>query len=384
MNKLTIKDINFSGKKAIVRADFNVPLDKNTRITDDRRIREALPTVQYLLKNGAGKIILMSHLGRPDAKVVENLRLRPVGQRIEELLSEKVLILDDCIGDAIKGAIAGSKERLILLENLRFHKEEEKNDPKFAESLASLADIYVNDGFPVAHRAHASVVGVPKLLPSYAGFQFLDELNGLTPALAPESPSIAIIGGAKLITKISLIQALLKKYDKVFIGGALANDLYVAKGYEVGKSLVSGTGHATNLLENPKIILPTHVIVSGPAGTRETRASEVEKEETISDIAPNSIRELKPIIEKSSFVLWNGPMGNFEKGFRQGTDVLAEIIANAPGKKIIGGGDTLSSIQNLGLSKKFTFISSAGGAMLDFLANGTLPGITALENADKR
>ena len=366
---------DLKGKRILVRADINVPIE-NGQVTDSLRIDLALKTVTYITDHG-GRVILISHMSDVAGS------LAPVFKYLEQKI--KISFLSGIAGSsAQKAAHSLSDGEVLLLENLRHDRREEENDLKFATELASLADIYVNDGFPVAHRAHASVVGVPKLLPSYAGFQFLDELNGLTPALAPESPSIAIIGGAKLITKISLIQALLKKYDKVFIGGALANDLYVAKGYEVGKSLVSGTGHATNLLENPKIILPTHVIVSGPAGTRETRASEVEKEETISDIAPNSIRELKPIIEKSSFVLWNGPMGNFEKGFRQGTDVLAEIIANAPGKKIIGGGDTLSSIQNLGLSKKFTFISSAGGAMLDFLANGTLPGITALENADKR
>ncbi|OGG44133.1 phosphoglycerate kinase [Candidatus Kaiserbacteria bacterium RIFCSPHIGHO2_01_FULL_48_10] len=362
---------DLKGKRVLVRADINVPI-QDGKVADSLRIDLALQTIQYITNQG-GRVILISHMSDVAGS------LAPVAEYLQKKIPLHFL-LGVAGPSAQKAAHHLSDGEVLLLENLRHDAREEKNDPEFAKELASLADIYVNDGFPVAHRSHASIVGVPKLLPSYAGFQFFKELNGLTPALSPESPSIAIIGGAKLITKISLIQALLKKYDKVFMGGALANDLYVAKGYEIGKSLVSGTGHATNLLENPKIILPMRVIVSGPLGARETRASEVGKEETISDIAPSSIRELKPFLEKASSTLWNGPMGNFEKGFRQGTDVLAEMIASSPGKKIIGGGDTLSSIQNLGLSEKFTFISSAGGAMLDFLANGTLPGIEALDN----
>ncbi len=361
---------DLKGMRVLLRADLNVPIQEN-KVVDSTRLDLSLNTIRYITDQG-GRVVLMSHRSDVTAS------LAPVFNYYKEKLPITFLPVVSGL-EAESAAKKLEDGQILLLENIRFDPREEANDPEFAKELAALGKIFVNDAFSVSHRPHACFVTVPKLLPSYAGFQFLAEMEGLTPALNPESPSIAIIGGAKLTTKIALIHALLKKYDKVFMGGALANDLYVAKGYEIGKSLVSGTGHAATLLENPKIILPLQVIVSGPHGIRETRASEIGKEETVFDIAPSAIRELTPRINESRFVLWNGPMGNFEKGFRQGTDVLAEMVASAPGKKIIGGGDTLSSIQNLGLMEKFTFVSTSGGAMLDFLANGTLPGIKALE-----
>jgi phosphoglycerate kinase len=293
--------------------------------------------------------------------------------------------IDDVAGPAAHQAAGALQDgHALLLENIRRNKGEEGNDWQFAKELASLADIYVNDAFPVSHRSHASIVSVPELLPSYAGFQFLAEVKGLTPALSPTAPSLAVLGGAKLVTKITLLKSLLAKYDRVFVGGALANDFLAAKGYEVGKSLVSGTGAAAELLFDPKIILPETVVVSNPAGKDEKPSSGVGRNDVISDIAASSIESLRSLVEKAGSILWNGPMGHFETGFTEGTDALAELIAGAPGKTIVGGGDTLASIQSLDLLDKFTFVSTAGGAMLDFLANGTLPGIQALENSTAR
>ncbi|MEK9177438.1 MAG: phosphoglycerate kinase, partial [Patescibacteria group bacterium] len=267
----------------------------------------------------------------------------------------------------------------LLLENIRRDHGEEKNDPAFAKALASLGDAYVNDAFPVSHRAHASIVGVPALIPAYAGLQFMKEVEGLTPALAPESPSLAIIGGAKFATKEKLIHTLLTKYDKLFIGGAIVNDFFKAKGFEVGKSLVSNDKHIKELLDEPKLIIPTDVTVLGPSGQSDKDLGEVGKEDVIDDVGPKSIAALWPVIENAKTILWNGPMGRFEDDFTRATDELAMMVAKSRARSIVGGGDTLASIQKLKLMDKFTFVSTAGGAMLDFLANGTLPGIEALE-----
>jgi phosphoglycerate kinase len=315
----------------------------------------------------------MSHMSDKAAS------LKPVYEYLRHKMP--VTLIDDVSGPRAHAAASALKDgEALILENLRWNKGEESNDESFARELASLGDIYVADDFTVAHRSHAAVVTVPKFLPRYAGFQFLAEVRGLTPALTPESPSLAIVGGAKLVTKLALIKSLIAKYDHVFVGGALANDLYLAKGYDIGKSLASGSVDAKELLSNSKVILPETVTAAIGSEREDKPASKIDKEEFIADIAPAAIEELRPLIQKSRMVLWNGPMGNYENGFIEGTDALAELVADAPGKTIVGGGDTLASIQNLGIMNKFTFVSTAGGAMLDFLANDTLPGIQALDS----
>ncbi len=366
----TLPDVK--GLRVLVRASLNVPIE-NGKVSDTLRVDLAMKTVSYLLARGA-RVILMSHMS--DAKA----SLAPVYDYARTKIP--LSFVSDVAGPkAHQAANALSDGAALMLENLRWNAGEKANDEAFARDLASLGDVYVADDFTVAHRAHASVVTVPKFLPSYVGFQFFAELHGLTPALHPESPSLAIVGGAKLVTKMALLQSLLEKYDRVFVGGALANDFFIAKGYEIGKSLASGGAEAKVLLADPKIVLPDTVTVSNAAGRHDISAAHVGKEDVISDIAPASIEALRSLIEDARMVLWNGPMGHFETGFTQGTDLLAKTIADAPGESIVGGGDTLSSIQNLNLMNKFEFVSTAGGAMLDFLANGTLPGIEALENS---
>ncbi|MDE2078909.1 MAG: phosphoglycerate kinase [Patescibacteria group bacterium] len=361
---------DLAGVRVLVRAALNVPIE-NGRVTDTLRVDLAMKTVSYLLARNA-RVILMSHLSDSKAS------LAPVYDYLRTKIP--VTLVSDVAGVNAHAAATALKDgQALLLENLRWNAGEKANDEQFARELASLGDVYIADDFTVLHRMHAAVVGVPKFLPSYAGFQLLAEFHGLVPALSPESPSIAIVGGAKLVTKLALIKSLLAKYDRVFVGGALANDFFAAKGYDVGKSLVSGGPEAGELLSEPKIILPETVTVSNAAGRDDVAADAVGPEDVISDIAPASIQELKPVIDSAHMVLWNGPMGHFETGFTEGTDELAKLIAQAPGKSVVGGGDTLSSIHNLGLFDKFTFVSTAGGAMLDFLATGTLPGLQALE-----
>lgn len=361
---------DLKGARVLLRASLNAPI-VNGIVSDGIRINRALRTINFLIAKGA-RIVLASHMSDSAGS------LFPVYEYLKEKVS--LTFVNDIVGSIAQDAVGSLKDgEIVLLENLRRNAGDKTNDPAFAKSLASLADIFVNDDFPVSHRSHASVVGVAELLPAYAGLQFLDEVAGLTPALTPNSPSLAMVGGAKLATKVALIETLLKKYDFVFVGGAIANDFFKAKGYEIGISLVSENDTAKVMLGNSKIILPEFVTVEGPNGRRDILASEVGKDEAILDIAPTSIQALQSIINASRSILWNGPMGNFEKGFTAGTDALATAIAGSTAKSIVGGGDTLSSIQNLGLMDKFTFVSTAGGAMLDFLANGTLPGIEALE-----
>ena len=363
-----LKDLK--GVRVLLRASLNVPMQEGT-VSDATRLTCALPTIEFLMKKGA-RIILMSHMSDSMGS------LRPVFDHFKKQLP--LTFVDDVAGVAAHTAASALKDgHILLLENIRRNAGEKANDIQFARELASLGDIFVNDDFTVAHRKHAGVVLLPTLLPSYAGLRFLEEMNGLLPALSPESPSLAILGGAKLSTKMALLTKLLEKYDHVFVGGALSNDFFAAKGYETGKSLVSGMSVAGGLLGNSKIILPDIVTIASAHDHHDGHASELAPGDIISDIAIPSIKALQPLIDKARFILWNGPMGNFEAGFVAGTDDLAERIASAKGKSIVGGGDTLSSIQNLGVEEKFTFVSTAGGAMLDFLASGTLPGIEALE-----
>lgn len=369
----SVKDLpEIKGLRVMVRAAMNAPVE-NGVVTDPYRLERTLTTVSYLLSKGA-RVILISHLSKDGAS------LSPMYEYLKKKIT--VSFSPDIVGPAARKAVDALKDgEALILENLRLNAGEKGNDEQFARELASMADIFVNDAFDVAHRKHAGVVGLPKFLPGYAGLQFMAEIEGLTPALHPESPSLAIVGGAKLVTKVKLIETLLQKYDHVFVGGAIVNDFYKAKGYEVGKSLVSGADSAKPMIGNSKIVLPHELIVENPAGSHETDAEHVGVEDVIIDIAPDAIDKLSPYTAKAKSILWNGPMGNFEKGYTGGTDELAKIIANSNAKSVVGGGDTLSSIQNLNLMDKFTFVSTAGGAMLDFLATGTLPGIEALERS---
>jgi len=395
MNKQTIKDINVKGKKVIVRVDFNVPLDKSLNITDDRRITEALPTIQYLIKGGAAKVILMSHLGRPDGQVVESLRLNPVAERLEKFLSEKVLKLDECIGEKVKEAVAKSKEWVILLENLRFHKEEEKNDDKFAKELASLADIYVNDAFGTAHRAHASTAGITKFLPSVAGFLIDKEMKYLGKAVEnPQKPFVVILGGAKVSDKITLIENLLTKADTILIGGGMAYTFLKAQGKSIGNSKLEADKIevAKSLLEKAKvkkidIVLSTDFVVvqdfNSSQGMKVVK-DQIEDGWQGVDIGPETRKRFKEVLAKAKTIIWNGPVGVFENDdFAKGTKEIAEYIATLKGvTSIIGGGDSAAAISKFKLDDKMTHISTGGGASLEFLEGKILPGIAALN--DKR
>jgi len=370
----SIKDLpDLKGVTILVRCSFDVPIAQGV-VTDPLRLETGLPTIEYLQHKGA-RVVLMGHVGRDPGNSA-----RPVYEYLKTRIP--VSFTEDIAGPRAREAVHALKDgEALVIENLRRDGGEKGNDDTFARNLAALGDIYVNDAFTNAHRKHASMVGVPKYIPGYAGLQFMAEVEGLTPALSPESPSLAVIGGAKFETKAALVHTLLDKYDKLFIGGAIVNDFFKAKGLEVGKSLVSDPERVRPLLGNSKIILATDVVVENPNGIETKAVEDVTENDFIYDIGPASIEALRPVIEKSRTVLWNGPMGNFEKGFKQQTDELAKLISQSSGKTIVGGGDTLASIQSLGLMNRYSFVSTAGGAMLDFLANGTLPGIDALENS---
>ncbi len=395
MNKLTVKDIDLKGKKVIVRVDFNVPLDEKLNITDDRRIREALPTIKYILDQKAKKVILMSHLGRPEGQVVENMRLGPVAQKLQELLGENVLRLDDCIGDAVKKAIETSAERVILLENLRFYKAETKNDPEFAKKLASLADIYVNDAFGTAHRAHASTEGITKYLLSVAGFLLEKEIAYLGKAVEnPVKPFVVILGGAKVSDKILLIENLIPKADAIIIGGGMAYTFLKAKGRNIGKSICENDKLelARDLLKKAeasgvKIALTTDFVVVESFNKPQARkiVADIPEGWEGVDIGPQTRKEFKRILSTAKTVVWNGPMGVFEiDAFAEGTREIAEYLAGLKGvTSIIGGGDSAAAVSKFGLEKGMTHISTGGGASLEFLEGKELPGIVALTNKER-
>lgn len=366
---------SLAGHAVLLRASLNVPVERG-QVMNPFRLLRALPTIELLSHHGA-RVVLVSHLnGEVGAS------LRPVFEYLRTKLP--LSYIDDVVGErAQKAARSLTNGQILILENVRRDPGEVANDDHFVRRLAVLGDVFVNDDFTSAHRVHASVVGLPKYLPSYAGLQFMAELQGLTQALEPKSPSLALLGGAKFITKEPLIRALLTKYDTVFVGGALATDFFKAKGYEVGKSLVSNSLGITDLLQNSKIMLPTDVTVENVHGREVKAPNKLLSSDTIYDIGPATLENLKPYIEKAKTVLWNGPMGNFEKGFSEMTEGLARAVARAPGYSAVGGGDTIAAIEKLGLNSKFEFLSTAGGAMLDFLAHGTLPGIEALEKGKK-
>ncbi len=394
LNKKTLKSFDFRDKKVLVRVDFNVPLEDN-KVADDTRIREALPTIKYLLENGAKKVILCSHLGRPKGKVVESLRMDPVAQKLKELLGQNILKLDDCVGEEIKAQIESTQIRLILLENLRFHPEEEKGDENFAKELAELADIYVNDAFGTAHRAHASTCIVAKFLPSCIGFLMEKEIKYLSKIiLNPDKPFVAILGGAKVSDKIRVIENLLDKVDKILIGGAMSYTFLKTKGINIGNSKIEADklDLATRILElaqskGVKIILPQDHIVAQSLDKPETKRvtdNEIPEGFMGLDIGPKTIELFKEELKTARTILWNGPIGVFEKDdFSQGTKELALYLADLTSKgvtTVIGGGDSASAVAKFKVKDKLTHVSTGGGASLEFLEGKDLPGISAIED----
>jgi len=386
------------GKRVLVRVDFNVPLDEAGNITDDTRIRAALPTIQYLTSKGA-KVILTSHFGRPKGKVVESMRLTPVAKRLSELLSQPVIKTNDCIGDEVAAAVAGMQNgQVALLENVRFYAEEEANDPEFAKKLASVADLYVNDAFGTAHRAHASTEGVTHYLkPSVAGYLIEKELQYLQNAIeVPQRPLAAIIGGSKVSSKITVIEKLLEKVDKLLIGGGMIFTFYKARGLSVGKSLVEDdylelarTLEVKAKEKGVELLLPTDVVVADKFD--KDAESQVVSVESIPDgwmgldIGPDAVKVFKAALADCKTVIWNGPMGVFEfDKFAKGTEAVAYSLAEITktgATTIIGGGDSVAAVEKVGLADQMSHISTGGGASLELLEGKVLPGIAALDEA---
>ncbi|HIV02426.1 MAG TPA: triose-phosphate isomerase [Candidatus Aphodoplasma excrementigallinarum] len=395
-NKKTIEDIPVTGKRVLVRCDFNVPLDGD-KITDETRIIGALPTIKYLIKNNA-KVILSSHLGRPKGEFNMKYSLKPVAKRLSELLGQDVVMAEDVIGDSAKAAVAAMKDGdVVMLENVRFHKEEEKNDPEFAKALASLADIYVNDAFGTAHRAHASTAGVANYLPAVCGYLMKKEIEYLGGALEnPARPFVAILGGAKVSDKIGVIENLIDKVDALIIGGGMAYTFLKAKGYKIGDSICEDDkiDLAKDLMKKAKekgvnFLLPVGSIVA------DRFANDAERKYVPSDAMPDgwmgmdiggiTIEKFTSVIETAKTIVWNGPMGVFEfENFANGTRAIAEAVAKADAVTIIGGGDSVAAVKQMGYADKMSHISTGGGASLEFLEGKVLPGIACLMDANTR
>ncbi len=396
MNKKTVRDIDVRGKRVLLRVDLNVPLDEKGVITDDTRIRAVLPTIKYLMDNKA-RLILCSHLGRPDGKVVEELRLAPVARRLSELLSSPVEMAADCIRTQVEEAAARLKEgHVLLLENLRFHPEEEKNDPGFAQAMARLADIYVNDAFGTAHRKHASVVGVAQHLPSVAGFLMEQEVDIMDKALHnPVRPFTAIIGGAKISDKIGVLEYIMERVDSLLIAGGMGAIFLKALTYEVGQSKIEKdkVSLAQSLMDKAgkkgvHLLLPTDVVVADKfepqARSRTVRIAEVPPAWYVMDIGPQTIELFEAKLRKSKTVVWNGPVGVFEfTKFAKGTNAIANVLASLDATTIIGGGSTAEAVEKLGLVDKMTHVSTGGGASLKFLEGKTLPGVAVLMDKEQ-
>jgi phosphoglycerate kinase len=382
----TLRDLDVNGKRVLVRCDFNVPLDGG-QITDDRRITEALHTIKHLIEHQA-KVILCSHLGRPKG-VTPEFSLRPVADRLTELLSQTVELLPDCVGDVVHQKVNQMESgEAVLLENVRFHPEEEKNDPDFARQLAENADAYVNDAFGTAHRAHASTEGVAHLLPSAAGFLIEKEIKYLGDALGdPARPYIAIMGGAKVKDKIDVIESLLPRVDRLLVGGGMIFTFLKAKGWEIGKSLLDSESleYAQRLMaDNPdKLVLPDDIVVApefkedSPATV--VPANLIPADQLGMDIGPETQKAYAEIVHGAKTVVWNGPMGVFEwDSFASGTMAVAKALAECPGTTVVGGGDSAAAIEKFGLSEHVSHVSTGGGASLEFLEGKELPGIKAL------
>ncbi len=362
-----IKNVNeaeVAGKRVLVRVDFNVPMvtvDGVPQVAGDLRIRAALPTLELLHQNGAAQIIILAHLGRPGGKVDESMRLAPIEARLRELTTVP----------------------FVMHENLRFDSREEANDPAFAQELASLGDVYVNEAFADSHRAHASIVGVPKLLPNFAGLQFTLEVAKLSNALTPPQGAVAVIGGAKFETKLPLITKLLSLYAEVLLGGALGNDVIKARGLPFGASLISDKPVPTDLAINERLVVPTDAVFAEVDSNAERSGNvvDIRINESVIDIGPQTTAQWSEKIKKAPFVLWNGPLGMYERGYVDGTEGLAKTLAECGVPAVIGGGDTATAIEKFKFDPEKVFVSTGGGAMLQFLVDGTLPGIEALKTS---
>ena len=397
MDKLTIRDIDFCDKRVLVRVDYNVPLDiESGEITDDSRIKASIPTIDYLLQQGA-RLIICSHLGRPEGKVVKQMRLIKVADRLSEIMRQEVKYTPDCIGHEVEEAAAGLKSgEILMLENLRFHHEEEDDDEDFARALAGLADIYVNDAFGTSHRRHASIVGVTRYLPAVAGFLLEKEINSLGRVLSePPRPFCVLLGGAKVSDKVAMLENIIDKVDTIIIGGGMAATFLKAKGYKVGVSLIEdGIETAARLIKKArsrrvKLVLPVDLLVAKEinkeASTKIVTISEIPDNWYIVDIGSLTLSNYICQLEKCRTVFWNGPMGIYEiEKFSEGTKVLAKMIANLHANTIIGGGSTAENVLDMKLADKMSFVSTGGGASLRFLSGKKLPGVEALTSLKEK
>ena len=397
MKKKTIRDINVAGKRVFLRADLNVPLDDG-RITDDTRIRASLPTLVYLLEHGAS-VILASHLGRPKGKVNDALRMKPIADRLSQLLGRPVRMTGDALGPGVKTAVDKLRPGdMLLLENLRFHAEEEANDPEFAKSLAEMADVYVNDAFGSAHRAHASTEGITHYLPSVAGLLLEREVDALSRLLQkPERPFHTLIGGAKITGKLEVLDALLVRCQALLVGGGMANTFLAAKGVAMGKSLVEADQleNAERIMaearrKRVRFMLPTDLVVAAQVHPRAQHevvpVGDVPRDWSAVDIGPQTVAAYTEHLKKAKTIFWNGPMGIFEIApFAEGTNAIATFLAarTAAGvTTIVGGGDSVAAVEQLGLADQMTHVSTGGGASLEFVEGKALPGVEALPDAD--
>lgn len=383
MDFYTLNGLNVKDKKVIVRCDFNVPLDNEGNITDDFRIKKSLPTIKYLLNNGVKQIILMSHLGKPKGIVIDILKMNRVGSRLQQLLGEEVVKVDDCVDIQLPDS------KIVLLENLRFNMGEKQNDDNFAKKLASYAEIYVNDAFGTCHRSHASVDGITKYLPSVAGLLVEKEVEMLSLQI-PGRPFVAILGCAKISDKIQMIEHLLSKVDVLLLGGGVVFTFLKAKGLEIGKSLVEDdqVQTAKDLLYNRKIVLPTDIVISNEIKENGensiVKVNEIPHESIGLDIGPESIQLFSNMLRTAKTIFWNGPVGMFEvKPYDKATNEIAKIITATSAKTIVGGGDTASAVRHIGLDEKFSHVSTGGGASIELIQGNVLPGIKALEENKK-
>jgi phosphoglycerate kinase len=393
-----LDEIKFAGKKVFLRADFNVPLSKDGKVTDDTRIRATLPTIQKIINDG-GRLIVASHLGRPKGKPSSEFSLKPVAETLSKLINKPVPLAPDCVGETVQQMIQNVKDgELIMLENLRFHAEEEKNDPEFARSLARGIDVYVNDAFAVSHRAHASVHAIVRFVPECAaGYQLQQELDYYHRALeAPQRPMGFVIGGAKVSTKIGVLEHLLPKCDIMIIGGAMANTFLKVLGKNVGKSLVEDEylNTARDFLEKAKargvkVLLPEDVVIapsqeSGPEDCRQVAIEDMPDDAMIFDIGEKTLARWRDALSKCKTIVWNGPVGMFEKPqFAKGTMELAKFIAGLDALTVAGGGDTVSALHQAGTYEKMSYVSTGGGAFLEMLEGKELPGVAALKDCGK-